>query len=174
MKFWLYFFAGLAFVGMMIALVAPKPEPEVTVEPDESQVLQDRVLAFGETFKNVALLSTSTLADDLQQNYNDFASPDLIQQWLQSATSAPGRLTSSPWPDHAKIDSMEKQPDGSYRVIFNEELVTSASSTDATSSPQGIVASTTVVGLDPYDTTWKNVDGEWMVVELQKNPYTED
>ena len=48
--------------------------------------------------------------------YSPYASAALLSQWEANPAAAPGRETSSPWPDHIQVDSMQQQPDGSYVV----------------------------------------------------------
>jgi hypothetical protein len=53
----------------------------------------------------------------MQENYGEYVSPSLIEQWFKDPINAPGRLTSSPWPDRIEILSTEKVSEGAYEVM---------------------------------------------------------
>lgn len=68
---------------------------------------------FGQALKNVSLLSPQS-AQEIEQNYGDLASPDLIKEWQTDPSSAPGRLTSSPSPDRIEVISIKKTEQEKY------------------------------------------------------------
>jgi len=41
-------------------------------------------------------LSSPNIKDELRQAYKDFVSPELLEQWQQNPSQAPGRIVSSP------------------------------------------------------------------------------
>ena len=63
-------------------------------QTDETEV-EAFVTNFGQTLKNVSLLSP-TVAEDIEINYKDFLDQFLLTQWQADPLSALGRLTSSP------------------------------------------------------------------------------
>jgi hypothetical protein len=75
---------------------------------------------------------TETVKSDIQQNYGQFITVDLLQQWRADPLHAPGRLTSSPWPDHIVIDSVSPQGAG-YNV--SGHIIMMASTGDTGSVP---------------------------------------
>lgn len=161
MKAWLFAFVFLAVLGVVFTFVNPKViTTKAPRHESELQTVRNRVSDFALTFKMVSLLATSTLASSMDQYYASYVAPELLEKWKKEPMQAPGRLTSSPWPDHAEIDSIEKVQDGSYRVIINVVQLT-----EATTAP---------VGLQPIYMRLKNIEGQWKIVELQKDPYTED
>ena len=57
----------------------------------------------------------------MQENYGDVVSSGLLEQWLTDPLNAPGRLTSSPWPDRIDIKTTEKLSDNAYEL--NGEVI---------------------------------------------------
>ena len=52
---------------------------------------------FGKKLQLVSLLAPeNVLGESMQENYGEFVSPTLLEQWLKNSINAPGRLTSSP------------------------------------------------------------------------------
>ena len=45
----------------------------------------------------------------MTDNYSEFVTPELLSKWESDPKNAPGRLVSSPWPDHIEILSVEKR-----------------------------------------------------------------
>jgi hypothetical protein len=62
------------------------------------------------------LASTDIVKKSMQDNYGSLVSPALLEKWQNDPQSAPGRLVSSPWPDHINILSNEKVGEGIYEV----------------------------------------------------------
>jgi len=62
---------------------------------------------------------------DIQQSYGLYVTDALLQQWRADPAHAPGRLTSSPWPDHLAIDTITPQGAG-YSVSGHIVMMTSA------------------------------------------------
>jgi hypothetical protein len=52
----------------------------------------------------------------LRENYSQFVSPALLAQWQSDPENAPGRVTSSPWPERIEIIDTEKLADSKYQV----------------------------------------------------------
>ena len=63
-----------------------------------------------------------------KKNYGDYITPELLAKWQGDPQNAPGRMTSSPWPDRIEISNIERQPDGSYiangKIIENNKWCT--------------------------------------------------
>lgn len=96
----------------LYALMQRTPVPPVS---DESSV-QSLVAEFGGRLKNVPLLAPQAeLVTTMQSEYGHLVTPVLITSWLADPKNAPGRVTSSPWPD--RIDVTRIQDVGAaYRV----------------------------------------------------------
>ncbi len=72
---------------------------------------------FGKKLQTVSLLAPEAiLKENLQKNYGGFVSPNLLAEWERDLQKAPGRVSSSPWPDRIEILSTEKLSDSAYEV----------------------------------------------------------
>jgi len=98
-------FAFLVFLGAC-ATVAETAEIPTSGTPTVSAEVFDVVRTFGSRLQQVSLLSP-TVVEDLQREYAGLVSPALLAQWSADPASAPGRLTSSPWPDRIEILAVE-------------------------------------------------------------------
>lgn len=80
------------------------------------------VTSLGAYEKSVSLQEEEELLkSDIQASYGQFVTDSLLQAWRADPKHAPGRLTSSPWPDRIEIDSISPQGAGyivSGRVIM--------------------------------------------------------
>ena len=85
------------------------------------------VTAFGQHLKNVSLLSPNA-SSTIAQEYGSFVMPALLAVWQSDPTQAPGRQTSSPWPDRIEVLSMTPQAK-SYVVQGAIILMTSEETT---------------------------------------------
>lgn len=83
-------------------------------QTDETEV-EAFVTNFGQTLKNVSLLSP-TVAEDIEINYKDFLDQFLLTQWQADPLSALGRLTSSPWPDSIEVLNVSQIGSDTYEV----------------------------------------------------------
>lgn len=91
---------------------------------DMSQV-SELVTTFGAYQKSIQVLGPATTTkSDIQQNYGQFVTGELLQQWRLNPSLAPGRTTSSPWPDRIEIDSVS--PQGSGYVVSGRLILMTA------------------------------------------------
>lgn len=149
--------AGLLYITM------PKSAPTTTTSPQQAQdeqAVRNQVATFGTLLKNVSLLSPDS-AQQITSAYAQFVTPALLQAWVANPRTAPGRVASSPWPDHIDIDSVT--PQGRvYRVIGNIVEITSA---DQPGQPAATI---------PAYTELTQVNGAWLISAWQEQPYTEN
>ncbi|MEQ8175398.1 MAG: hypothetical protein ABRQ26_10075 [Syntrophomonadaceae bacterium] len=86
-------------------------------EQNDQKVVADLVNEFGTKFTMVSLQAP---ADDvrksIQENYGSYVSSELMEKWLKYPLIAPGRLTSSPWPDRIEIQSTNMVSEDTYEV----------------------------------------------------------
>jgi len=96
----------------------------------ESLAVQNVILSFGERMKLVPLLAPdSTPVHQIRSRYAGLTSPSLIEMWARDPRHAPGRLTSSPWPDHIEIHALTREaPD---RFLADAEIVERTSADSA-------------------------------------------
>lgn len=72
---------------------------------------------FGSKLKNVSLLAPEDVVKkSIQENYGDLVSPALLSQWQNDLVNAPGRVSSSPWPERIEILDLEKAGDLKYEI----------------------------------------------------------
>ena len=79
----------------------PVPLPAIPNRQDSSEAaVRHLVTEFGSRLKNVSLLATEdTVKNSIRENYGDLVSPALLGKWHNDVNQAPGRVTSSPWPE---------------------------------------------------------------------------
>lgn len=83
----------------------------------EEIAVRARVIDFGRQLQKVPLTADKAIvAQAMDQNYGSFVDAALLTQWKASPKNAPGRLTSSPWPDRIEITAAQKNTDGTYTV----------------------------------------------------------
>lgn len=150
------------FLGSLVlslALTACSPAGSLPTAPisgafptDEEIEVRGVVEGFGRTLQNVSLLSP-TASDDIAAQYTPYVAPDLLQQWVADPESAPGRLTSSPWPDHIEIVAVERQSEGVYLASGFVVEITSDGS-EAARYPVAITVS--------------NFDGLWLITAFER------
>ncbi len=139
---------------------APTPQAEATstslpttgLSADETQQATQVVQGFGAKLQVVSLLSP-TAAADIQAQYAGFVDPTLLQQWAADPSTAPGRVTSSPWPDRIEITSMDKTSPDQIDVKGNIIEVTSVEVNTGTAAATIPVE----IGLQ------KNAQGKWWI-----------
>jgi hypothetical protein len=75
------------------------------------------VAEFGKRLQRVSLLAPrSQLLASVAAEYAPLVAPELLQAWMREPESAPGRRTSSPWPDHIEIDTTMVDSAGVWTV----------------------------------------------------------
>ena len=90
---------------------------------DETKV-KGVVEGFGQRLKRVSLLSPSA-PEDIKAQYSEYVSNTVLEQWMSSPETAPGRIVSSPWPDRIEITSVKKTTSNAYSVAGNVIEITS-------------------------------------------------
>lgn len=98
---------------------------DATTTKDQTAV-STIVTSFGTKMQMVSLLApTSSVAQAMESDYASYVSPALLAQWVADPSRAPGRTTSSPWPDHITITSVTQSDPGVYTVQGNVIELTS-------------------------------------------------
>lgn len=134
----------------------------VTTDEDDKKAVTALVEGFGQKLKDVSLLaSAEDLKKSMNENYGSYVSSDLIEKFLSDPLNAPGRLTSSPWPDRIEISSADKTSDGVYKV---EGVII-----EVTSAEQGTsnAADKRAITLEV-----KKTDGKWLITSVSMGDYT--
>ena len=112
--------------------------PSLDTAKDKADV-SELVTNFGSKLKNVPLSGEGSLAQQaIQENYSPYVTPELLQSWLQKPSSAPGRLTSSPWPDRIEVQNVTPQGAG-YIVNGTIDLLTSVEAASSSGATAGTI-----------------------------------
>ena len=140
--------------GILLFLNAQKNGKPAGAEEQVSNT----IIGFGKVMQNVSLsASKSVVVKAIQDNYTNFVSPDLLASWVANPTIAPGRSTSSPWPDRIEISKLIHNQDGSYTAQSNVVEMTSRE---------------LVIGgvADIYGVTInvKEINGKWLITQFTR------
>jgi bla regulator protein BlaR1 len=104
---------------------------------DEEAAVRLIVEGFGQRMQNVELLS-GEVQSQIRNQYGPFASDDMIEEWLEEPSRAPGREVSSPWPARIEIYTIEEEGVDTYRVHAWVKYVDSEDSPGEASAEQSI------------------------------------
>ncbi|MCR4400466.1 MAG: hypothetical protein NUV35_06285, partial [Syntrophomonadaceae bacterium] len=119
------------------------------------------VQRFGARLQAVPLLAPrETLEPIMREQYGDLVSPSLLDSWLRDPSTAPGRLTSSPWPDRIDILGIRELSGSAWEV---EGIIVEVTSTEAAS---GQAAATRPVTL-----TVRRSGDAWLIDRVQLGEY---
>jgi len=125
-------------------------QPTQVTQNNHEEEINSLVEEFGRRLQQVSLLAPEeVLEDSMRKSYGEFVSPTLLEQWLKDPLKAPGRLTSSPWPDRIEILSTEKISEGAYEVKGEIIEITGASDE--------------IVEKKPITLVVEKVDGKWLI-----------
>ena len=128
--------ALLVLAGLAYSYVGSHPQGIIDGEHEGD--VRTTIAQFGNQLNSVSLLSPSA-PEDIARTYGPFVAPELLSEWVANPEGAPGRLASSPWPDHIEVDSVTKNETGSYDVTGRVMLKTSTG--DAGSIPVSLTVS---------------------------------
>lgn len=95
----------------------PQQQEQQQGAADAEASVRGLVEEFGRRLQTVSLLAPpDVVKQSMQEQYGELVAPDLLAKWQADPENAPGRLTSSPWPDRIEIERVAEAPDGSYQV----------------------------------------------------------
>jgi hypothetical protein len=118
------------------------------------------VRSFGRRLDNVSLLADREIATaSIAANYRAFISQKLLADWQADPSKAPGRLTSSPWPDRIEIEYLDKLTPKRYMVTGKIIEVTSAEAEGGVAARQPIVISV------------EKIEGVWRITHVVLGAY---
>jgi hypothetical protein len=142
------------------ASATAQPSLDKAAADDKAEV-KSLVEEFGSKLKDVSLLAPKDILESsMKESYGDLVAPELLNKWLSDPTNAPGRLTSSPWPDRIEIKDIEKISDSEYKV--NGEIVeitsTERPGTGAAARRQVII-------------TVKKIENRWVISDVVLGAY---
>jgi hypothetical protein len=138
-------------------MTAPVVTPTFDASVEEMEV-RTLVEIFGKRLKSVSLLAPDA-AQEIQTQYAEFVSPDLLAAWKSDPSKAPGRLTSSPWPDRIEISTLGKEGSDRYAMTG---LVNEVTSVEAVNG--GAFAT------QPVRMVVQKLQGGWLITEYTAKP----
>jgi hypothetical protein len=136
-------------------------------QADQEAAVRKVVEAFGDELKDVSLLAPKEdVAAQMQANYAAYIASELLVQWENDPANAPGRLTSSPWPERIEIRTMTKESDLRYSV--EGDIV------EVTNEGGGIGEMPTEAARRPVSMTVEKRGGDWLITTLTMGAYPGD
>jgi len=137
-----------------VAARAPAAVPSCDVAAIRTAI--DR---FGSRLKQVSLLAPDRVrAREIHTAYGPLVTPELVARWLADPAHAPGRTTSSPWPEHIEVDSVTTGGGGGCRVAGDVVYVTSTE----------LAAGGGVAARAPVTLLLRAQDGDWRIAEYHE------
>ncbi|MGE5390951.1 MAG: hypothetical protein ACM3PE_07790 [Deltaproteobacteria bacterium] len=128
--------------------------PEQAKAADKQAVIS-HVKGFGKQLSMVSLTApTDTVAKDMMKYYSSYVSSQLINTWAKDPLKAPGRLTSSPWPDRIEIQSTTRVSADTYKVNGNIIEITSTEKTTGKAAAKR-----------PITLQVKKINNRWLITE---------
>jgi len=138
---------------------------EVLQQTDQSdkEAVVSLVESFGKKLQMVSLQAPEDIVEkSMQESYGDFVSQVLLEKWISDPINAPGRLTSSPWPDRIELQSIEKLSENTYEVMGEIIEITSVEKVNG-----GIAAK------KPVTLEVKKTDNRWLIEDVTLGTYEE-
>jgi hypothetical protein len=105
----------LSVILILLALILSVSYQQAGPTPERADDVASFVSDFGKNLQQVSLLAPDA-ATQIETKYGPFVSEDLLVSWEKDPMHAPGRLTSSPWPDSIKVSSVQNVGIGTYVV----------------------------------------------------------
>lgn len=149
---------SIAVLGVGYFWYSSPPKKVITSDHSEEKVVKFVVQDFGKKLKNVSLLSPQA-AREMEENYKNFLTPELLAEWKENPGQALGRFVSSPWPDRIEISNVRKVSADAYEV--NGKIIEITSQEEAS----GGVASTQELSLCVI-----NINDKWLISSVKIFP----
>lgn len=109
--------ARLWILGLALLLCLSPGAPAVVAPDSDAQLVTELVQDFGQNLKKVPLLaSEETVREAMHQHYGKYVAPGLLEEWIRCPLKAPGRITSSPWPDSIEVRELKQISDSAFEV----------------------------------------------------------
>lgn len=143
--------AVLVLGGLVYSYIGSHPAG--IIDGSHEGDVRTTIAQFGNQLNSVSLQSP-TVAEEIRRSYSPYVAPELLLTWIQNPSTAPGRASASPWPDHIVVDTVVKNDMGSYDVMGRVILKTS----------------TEDAGIIPVSLTVANLNGSFLITHYQENP----
>lgn len=135
-------------------------QDEQTLSSEKGAVV-NTVEGFGAKLQAVSLTaSADALEKSMKENYSEFVSEELIAKWISDPLNAPGRLTSSPWPERIEILSVDKTSEDAYQVNGQIIEITSVEKVNGE-----------IAAKRPITLIVKNIDNRWLISDATIGKY---
>ncbi|HEX2945862.1 MAG TPA: hypothetical protein VHT96_07885 [Clostridia bacterium] len=133
-----------------------------TEQNQDKQAVRALVEGFGKKLSMVSLLAPKNIAaKSIEENYAGYVTPELLRKWMSNPQSAPGRMVSSPWPDHIGILNVEAADNDQYTVYGEIFEVTSAELVNGGAAAKR-----------PATITVRKTDGRWLISDVSLGEYS--
>lgn len=132
----------------------------------DQQAVMTQVVDFGKKLSMVSLQApTDIVAKSIQENYGAYVSTTLMDAWVKDPSRAPGRLTSSPWPDRIEVLNSTKVSVDTYEVKGEIIEITSQETINGGA-----------VSKHPITLVVKKIDNRWLIdaVRVSGDPMVND
>ncbi len=134
-----------------------------TETSNDTFAVESLVKNFGEKLKMVSLLAPEDILNQtMGEYYSKFVSPELLDEWKNDPQNAPGRLTSSPWPECIEIIDINKLSKEEYEV--KGEII-EVSSTET--------ANNEITVKQPITLSIKKIDDNWLITNVNIGTFEE-
>ena len=109
--------------GKITAVSLSTPQADMKNEAE----IRSLVKSFGGKLQSVSLLAPKDMMKKaMEESYGNYVTRQLLTKWINNPAGAPGRMTSSPWPDRIDIKSVKMVSKSEYTVKGEIIEVTSA------------------------------------------------
>ncbi len=153
--------AVLALAAIVALGIFVRPAPGGSVSNAEDAAIRTTIADLGSRLKNVSLLSP-TAASDIAAEYGAYVTPELLAQWQTKPEGAPGRQTSSPWPDRIEVGALEQIGEG--EVYVAQANVVEVANSDIPGA---------FANMYPVTIMLEKRDGRWLISDWQKESVQE-
>lgn len=153
---------ALCLAGFLIwrdrAGAGPESQPPSAGEDEQAAIAL--VEEFGRRLAQVSPLAPAEVVrQSMEEHYGDLVSPDLIRAWSQDPRRAPGRLTSSPWPDRIEVRGATRLDAETFRVEAEVVEVTSVEKSHGAAARR------------PITLEVRRADGRWLITGADLGEY---
>jgi len=133
---------------------------------EDDRAVRAFVEDFGTKLKNVSILADKTMtADAMQAEYGPYIAPALLVEWQNDPSRAPGRQTSTPWPERIDVKSVTKK--GANFEVLGEIV-------EVTNEGGGINEEPTEAARRPVSMTVEKIGNSWRITSLFMGAYPGD
>lgn len=154
---------AILFVSILVLLAAAvvvfrsyQRSYQEKVTASETEQVKSLVTEFGTHLKNVPLTAQKELlVPVIKKEYAPFVSQTLLERFEEDPAHAPGRQTSSPWPDRLEVQEVQ-QRGNYYEVVAQVVNMTSVE-----------VKKGGDAGRDTVYLTVAFIDGTWKIADYQ-------